>query len=201
MKKNITIKLLAFTIIVVSISSCGFFKRLASSDLETEEDFIIEEISKEVSKPEKKKTTQSQPKKNKMNIVLCDKDNKKLYNAIEQWYGTPYKSGGCSKNGVDCSCFTINIYQEVYNVKLNRRAMDMVQNIKLINRKDLVEGDLVFFTNSNGRINHVGIYLKENMFAHASSSKGVMVSKLTEKYWDSKFYKGGRHKDVTTKWK
>ena len=71
MKKNITIKLLAFTIIAASISSCGFFKRLASSDLETEEDFIIEEISKEVSKPEKKKTTQSQPKKNKMN--LCNR--------------------------------------------------------------------------------------------------------------------------------
>ena len=201
MKRNIIANLFTFVIVVACISSCSFFKRLANSDLETEEDFILEEISKELPKPEKNKTTQKQSPKNKMNISLCSKDNVKLYNAIDQWYGTPYKSGGCTKAGVDCSCFTINIYQEVYNIKLNRRAMDMVQNIKLIDRKDLVEGDLVFFINSNGKINHVGIYLKEGMFAHASSSKGVIVSKLSEKYWDSKFYKGGRHKDVNTKWR
>lgn len=201
MKKKTSIILMAFALVSASISSCSFFKRLTSNDIETEEDFIFEEISNETHQPVKKKPVPKQSKKNKMNIALCDKDNEKLYATIEQWYGTPYKSGGCTKSGVDCSCFTINIYQDVYNIKLNRRAMDMVQNIKLINRKDLVEGDLVFFTNSNGKINHVGIYLKENMFAHASSSKGVMVSKLTEKYWDSRFYKGGRHKDVTTKWR
>jgi lipoprotein Spr len=78
--------------------------------------------------------------------------------------------------------------------------MDMVNDIKLVDRKSLVEGDLVFFRNGNGNINHVGIYLKNDMFAHASTSKGVMVSKLTEKYWDSRFYKGGRHKNVSTKW-
>lgn len=78
--------------------------------------------------------------------------------------------------------------------------MDMVKDIQIIDRKELREGDLVFFKN-NGKINHVGIYLKEDMFVHASSSKGVMISKLTEKYWDSRFYKGGRHKNVHTKWR
>ena len=208
MKKDSYIKLLAFALITTSIYSCSFFKELTSNDLETEteEDFIFEEISGETHQPIKKQPVESQPTektttKSKIDITLCDKDNEKLYAAIEKWYGTPYKGGGCTKEGVDCSCFTINIYQEVYNITLNRRAMDMVQNIKLIDRKDLVEGDLVFFTNSKGRINHVGIYLKENMFAHASSSKGVIVSKLTEKYWDSRFYKGGRHNDVSTKWR
>jgi lipoprotein Spr len=208
MKKESYIKVLAIALITTSVYSCSFFKELTNNDIETEteEDFIFEEILSETHQPIKKLPSENQPaekptNKSKMNIPLCDKDNEKLYAAIEQWYGTPYKGGGCTKEGVDCSCFTINIFQEVYNIKLNRRAMDMVQNIKLIDRKDLVEGDLVFFTNSKGRINHVGIYLKENMFAHASSSKGVIVSKLTEKYWDKRFYKGGRHNDVSTKWR
>jgi cell wall-associated NlpC family hydrolase len=135
-----------------------------------------------------------------MNVTLCDKDNVQLYDAIEKWYGTPYKMGGCSLTGIDCSCFTLTIYETVYGIKLNRRAMDMVKDIQLIDRKELREGDLVFFKN-NGKINHVGIYLKEDMFVHASSSKGVMISKLTESYWNSRFYKGGRHKNVRTKWR
>jgi len=203
MKKESYIKLLVIALIATSIYSCSFFKELTSNDIETEteDDFIFEEISGNTHQPIKKQPSKTTTNKSKIDITLCDKDNEKLYSAIEKWYGTPYKGGGCTKEGVDCSCFTINIYQEVYNIKLNRRAMDMVQNIKLIDRKDLIEGDLVFFRNSKGRINHVGIYLKEDMFVHASSSKGVTVSKLTEKYWDTRFYKGGRHNDVNTKWR
>ena len=181
-------------------TSCSFFKKLVNSDLETEEDFIIEEVSKDVPRQTPKPTVKPQNKKNKMNVTLCDKDNVQLYDAIEKWYGTPYKMGGCSLTGIDCSCFTLTIYETVYGIKLNRRAMDMVKDIQLIDRKELREGDLVFFKN-NGKINHVGIYLKEDMFVHASSSKGVMISKLTENYWNSRFYKGGRHKNVRTKWK
>lgn len=186
--------------VIAITNSCSFFKKLASTDLETEEDFILEEISKEVPRPAPKPTVKPQNKNNKMNVTLCDKDNVQLYDAIEKWYGTPYKMGGCSLTGIDCSCFTLTIYETVYGIKLNRRAMDMVKDIQIIDRKELREGDLVFFKN-NGKINHVGIYLKEDMFVHASSSKGVMISKLTEKYWDSRFYKGGRHKNVHTKWR
>ena len=69
--------------VIAITNSCSFFKKLASTDLETEEDFILEEISKEVPRPAPKPTVKPQNKKNKMNVTLCDKDNVQLYDAIE----------------------------------------------------------------------------------------------------------------------
>ena len=77
---------------------------------------------------------------------------------------------------------------------LNRTANDMLRDVKLIAKSQLKEGDLVFFTNSKGKVSHVGIYLKEDLFAHASTSNGVSVSRLDNKYWEKHFYKGGRVK-------
>ncbi len=71
---------------------------------------------------------------------------------------------------------------------------DMLQNVTLITRSQLREGDLLFFTNSKGKVSHVGIYLKNDLFAHSSTSNGVSVSKLDSKYWTEHFYKGGRVK-------
>ena len=86
------------------------------------------------------------------------------------------------------------IYKQVYGISLNRTANDMTRNVTFIAKSQLREGDLVFFNNSKGKVSHVGIYLKEGLFAHASTSNGVSVSRLDNTYWQKHFYKGGRVK-------
>lgn len=108
------------------------------------------------------------------------------------WVGTPYKAGGYSKNGVDCSGFVSNVYKDVYNIQLPRRSADMQQKVKILSSVNkMKEGDLVFF--GKGKVNHVGIFIMGDKFIHASSSKGVIVSSLEEKYWKENFHSCGHH--------
>ena len=72
---------------------------------------------------------------------------------------------------------------------------------KDVKRDNLREGDVVFFLNSKGNVGHVGIYLRDDLFVHSSTSNGVIISSLENSYWKKHFYKGGRHKSVTTKYK
>lgn len=190
-------------VVAFSLSSCTAIKKFLSQDLE-DEDFIIGQLYADELVEEKPLILKPKPttggKNSKSGITLTDKDNTRLYAAIDDWYGTPYKYGGCDKKGVDCSCFVGNVYRSVYGVNLHRIAADIQKDVSLISRKQLREGDVVFFVNSNGKVSHVGIYLKDDMFVHSSTSSGVMVSSLSSSYWNSHFYKGGRHKQVSTKW-
>ncbi len=205
MKKNI--KLCVYVVCVcLAISSCGPLRNFFTADLE-DEDFEVTEnfdghktYKRVPKKTSKKGNSPTGTKNGKMPIAVTDKDNAKLYKVIEKWYGTPYKYGGCSSSGIDCSCFVKNVFSEVYDVNLNRVAADITKNVTLIERSQLREGDVVFFSNNKSAISHVGIYLKDGMFAHASSSKGVTISKLSEKYWDTRYFAAGRHSKVTTKW-
>ncbi len=98
------------------------------------------------------------------------------------WRGTPYCYGGSSKKGTDCSGFTSNVYKEIYKKEIHRVSRDIYANSMPIRKYALYEGDLVFFATSGGTmITHVGIYLWDGYFAHASSSKGVMISNLRRK--------------------
>lgn len=188
---------IAFSLLLLATTfSCKTLKNFVNKDLE-EEDFVIgqlyaDEIVDE--KPYIPPTPKGKGKKTKMNINIEAGDNAKLYTAIESWYGTPYLYGGCTKSGVDCSCFVGNVYKSVYGITLKRTARDMQTASTPVSKSKLKEGDLVFFTNSNGKVSHVGIYLKNDMFAHSSTSHGVMISRLSDKYWSSHFYKGGRAK-------
>lgn len=187
------------------LSSCQAVKKFMSQDLE-DEDFIIgqlyaDELVEEAPiVPPRAVNRASVVSTSSSGIELTEKDNAQLYAAIDAWYGTPYQYGGCSKSGIDCSCFVDEIYKAVYGIKLHRVAADIQKDVRLIGRSQLKEGDVVFFTNSNGKVSHVGIYLKDDMFVHSSTSRGVMVSKLSNTYWNSHFYKGGRHKGVRTKY-
>ena len=119
--------------------------------------------------------------------------NSDLYEYIESWMGVPHRMGGSTKKGVDCSGLVCKIYEEVYNSPLQgRRAEDIYAESTPIEKQDLQEGDFVFFRINGRRIDHVGIYLKDGNFVHTSSSKGVMVSNLSEAYWQKRYFRGGR---------
>jgi lipoprotein Spr len=135
------------------------------------------------------------PRTPKHSISKSNTHDASLYSFVKDWEGTPHKMGGTSKKGVDCSGFVINVYKEVYGDPFkNRRARDLYLETIPIKRKELKEGDLVFFKINKKTINHVGVYLKDGKFAHVSSKRGVMVSSLNEAYFHKYFYAGGRKK-------
>ncbi|MDR1938736.1 MAG: C40 family peptidase [Tannerellaceae bacterium] len=134
----------------------------------------------------------------RLGMRVTAKDNLYLYTAASRWMGTPYRFGGVSRQGVDCSGFAGIIYREVYGKRLAASSADMLKyNCRKVRRSGLREGDLVFFRTDGGSRktpNHVGIYLKNDKFVHASTSRGVMVSGLSEPYYLRSWITGGRAK-------
>lgn len=131
------------------------------------------------------------------NLDKNDDRNMSLYAEVSLWLGVPYRHAGLSRKGLDCSGFTYLIYQKVYKKKLPRSTADLAaMKIQNVSKSDLQAGDLVFFSTSknHNRINHVGIYLKDGNFIHASTSRGVIVSHLDEGYYDRTWKRGGRVK-------
>ena len=129
-----------------------------------------------------------------INIGKHDKENLELFTVAEKWLGVPYRYGGNTKKGCDCSGFVSQVYKAVYGKSLERNSAAIRdKNCSKIRRSQLRTGDLVFFkTGSSRKINHVGIYLKDDKFIHASSSKGVIVSSLEEKYYIRTYVCSGR---------
>lgn len=127
-----------------------------------------------------------------------DKDddrNMPLYAEVSQWLGVPYRHAGLSRKGLDCSGFAFLMYQKVYRMRIPRSTSDLSEmKMHKVSKKNLRTGDLVFFATSKNskQINHVGIYLKNGSFIHASTSKGVIVSHLDEGYYSRTWKKGGR---------
>lgn len=115
---------------------------------------------------------------------------------IIKYLNTPYKFGGNSFNGIDCSAFTQNVYHNTNFYDLNRSAREQFkQGIEIKDRSELKFGDLVFFnTRRRVRPGHVGIYIGDNLFAHASTKLGVTISSLDHDYY-SKRYMGARRYD------
>ncbi len=125
-----------------------------------------------------------------------DSANLRLYSTVNEWIGTPYRYGGDSRSGIDCSGFTGKIFNSVYNLSLAQNSAAIFDKSIPLNRSELKEGDFVFFKISKGRVSHVGVYLGNDKFAHASVSRGVMISDLNEAYYKRYFYKGGRMPDA-----
>ncbi|MEN9684807.1 MAG: hypothetical protein RLZZ28_593 [Bacteroidota bacterium] len=115
-----------------------------------------------------------------------------LLQVIDKWWGTKYCMGGSTDNCIDCSAFTQILMRDVYQIALPRTSQEQFLACEKIDAEDLREGDLVFFNTSGKDITHVGIYLINNKFVHASTSGGVMITDLNEKYWQPKFRGGGR---------
>jgi len=133
------------------------------------------------------------------NLTIDSAVNPHLYYQIYNWVGVKYKYSGKTKKGIDCSAFVREMYKNVYCINLNGTTRDMFKNITPVCEKDLKEGDLLFFKTRKGRISHVGVYLADNKFAHASIKAGVTVSDLNKEYYRKYFYKGGRLKEQVLK--
>ena len=110
----------------------------------------------------------------------------------KEWLGAKYVYGAASKRKTDCSGYVMQVYKGFYGISLDHNAQRMYDDGRgySIKRTKLQEGDLVFFGNF-WKISHVGIYLKGNRFIHASTSDGVVITSMDDKYWASK-YKGAR---------
>ncbi|MCM1067258.1 MAG: NlpC/P60 family protein [Muribaculaceae bacterium] len=111
-----------------------------------------------------------------------------------RWVGTRYSFGGASRKGTDCSGMVMTIFADVAGVKLPRNSAKQHEACSPLADKEMASGDLVFFTTSKdrGRINHVGIYIGEGNFVHASTSRGVIVSGLNEPYYRRHYHSARR---------
>jgi lipoprotein Spr len=166
-----------YIVIVFSFASCSLLKKPSTEESAWEIEFDNE---RDTSKPIKKEEVRI--------------EDRSLANYYEGWIGTPHRLGGNTKKGVDCSGFVQNVYKDVYGIMLPRSAAQMEKSLEPIDSKSsLKEGDLVFFRNKNKKVNHVGIYLKDDTFVHTSTSQGVVITSLNDRYWSKLYYRGGRH--------
>jgi len=180
----------------------------ASPEIKPEQKPVIKEVAKkaivkEIPKPqpdilemraEEKNVSELQLKYGELLETEADQlQNINLLENIDDWYGTRYRYGGTTKKGIDCSAFVEVIYASVFSVTLPRTAREQYRVTEHISRTELEEGDLLFF-NTRGGVSHVGIYLQNNKFVHASSTNGVTVSDMFDPYYLKKFIGAGRVK-------
>jgi cell wall-associated NlpC family hydrolase len=112
---------------------------------------------------------------------------KSVVTVAKNYIGTPYKYGGTSPKGFDCSGFVGYSYKKV-GKSLPRTTASIYKKGKKVKKANLQKGDLIFFETYKKGASHVGIYIGSNQFIHSSSSKGVKVDKLSNSYWKTKYY-------------
>ena len=114
---------------------------------------------------------------------------------IARWQGTPYRFGGMSRKGIDCSAFAMIIYHSVFDIRIPRTTEQQLKLGRHVEMRNLNTGDLVFFLPKSKKM-HMGIYLGQGEFAHASVSKGVTVSNINTPYWENIFLTARRVLDL-----
>ena len=135
----------------------------------------------------------------RLDMDISMNDNHPLFIESSRWMGVPYRTGGNDRGGIDCSGLSANIFKNAFGIKLKRTSeQQRTANCRTISKQQLQQGDLIFFHNGKNKrmANHVGIYLKNNRFIHASTSRGVIVSNLNDPYYKRLFMQGGRVKGL-----
>ena len=117
-----------------------------------------------------------------MGVDVSSIQNGRLYAFVDQWMGTPYRFGGLDHDGIDCSGLSFLLQQQVYGINIPRTTGQQVQIIKRKYEEELQEGDLLFFDYDGKKFSHVGIYLQNGYYVHASSTRGVTITKLHDPY-------------------
>lgn len=115
----------------------------------------------------------------------------KIYQQHHDWKDVPYRWGGLSRKGLDCSGLVYLIYRNQFGVELPRTTVGQVKRGRHVNRSSLRAGDLLFFKTGKN-LNHVGIYVENNQFLHVSTKKGVKISSLENSYWSKRYRQSRR---------
>lgn len=126
----------------------------------------------------------------------CPVTEKQFEKKVGEYLGVPYRRGGTSKDGMDCSGFVRTLYDELFNIELphSSRGQYQFSALRQIPKIKMQAGDLLFFSDKKKkRVNHVGVYLSGGRFIHASSSQGITVSRLSESYWRKRFVSSKHH--------
>lgn len=139
----------------------------------------------------RKYTVKSDTKASKAADAMANLKSKQLYRFVTDWTGVRYRFGGLDKSGIDCSGFAFLLEKEIYGVTLPRISRDQANVIRRKDVDNLKEGDLVFFSFGGNDVDHVGVYLNNGFFVHASTTRGVIVDDLTLPAYQKVLVKSG----------
>jgi lipoprotein Spr len=177
-------------ILIVLTASCKSKKPISANHPAKQKTESVEKpVTKTIVNEEKKESKLEEIKLETKNIL-----DKTLVTFINDWYGVNYKYGGSDKQGIDCSHFAAKLYADVYNKKISGSASSIESLTSTVKTSDMQEGDLIFFKIEQNKVSHVGVYIGNNKFIHASTSHGVIISCLDEAYYKKYFYKAGKLK-------
>jgi len=175
----------------------GSAPRFRSSDRADDEWRYAAKIREEEAREDDKKVDLARMKKelssrpapsgNYKNLTPTGINRDKVLLDIVSFLGVPYEFGGRTKEGIDCSGFTSAIYTRAVETQLPRSTADQYRMGAPITRDDLQFGDLVFFNTTGIPPSHVGIYIEDDLFAHASVSSGVTISSLESTYYNKRY--------------
>jgi len=183
---------------VVFLAGCGSSSpRFRSSDRGDDESRFVGKIKEEEAREDDKKvdltrlqkelTSRPKPSSVYKNVTPAAVDRDKVLLDIVSYLGVPYVFGGGDKSGMDCSGFTSAVYANALRTRLPRSTTDQYRAGAAVPKEDLQFGDLVFFNTTGSPPSHVGIYVEDDLFAHASVSYGVTISSLESTYFKKRF--------------
>jgi len=162
-------------IAIFHLSSCSIFKKR----------------TKEVSTQKEKIVTEKKGLLDKYSRIIGNLvEDEVLYGFIDEWLGVPYKFGGKTKAGIDCSNFSCELLRKVYSFPKGFYfpSSKIAEQGSKINISKAKEGDVLCFSiNQNSKISHIGVYLANGKFVHSSTSSGVIISSLDEDYYKKRF--------------